>query len=140
VTLFVFEPIDELSERKLVSTNGLIVMVTRFAFLNPLLMVTAGIIVAAFARGSSLAATVGVGIVYGLLIWLAGAVHSLGHVLSSRIAGGPVWYVRLSATVMTIQYPAGKVSARVHERARSCVVRAPQVPSAHPSWRFNPSS
>lgn len=57
-----------------------------------------------------------VGIVYGLLIILAGFCHGLGHIISSRMVGAPVSAVIETATVSVTYYDGDDelLPSRVH--------------------------
>ncbi len=105
MTLFVAESIEQPVPRKLFTILGAEYRVTSWSWLNLPLMATLGIVLALlFAPDGSVTWQVLVGLGYGLLIILGSFFHGVGHVISSRLVGGPVTWLVATATVNVTQY------------------------------------
>lgn len=116
MTIFVAESVREDQSRKLFTLFGVDYRVTRYAWLNPVLMAGIGIVVAyVWAPASLQSAPIVTGIIFGLLILLAIFCHGLGHVISSRMVQAPVSFVLITATVNVTHYDdVDEQSSRVH--------------------------
>jgi len=105
MTLFVAENIEQSAPRKLFTILGAEYRVTSRSWLNLPLMAVIGIVLALlFAPHGSEIRQVLVGLGYGLLIILSSFLHGVGHVISSRLVGGPVTWLVATATVNVTQY------------------------------------
>ena len=105
MTLFVAESIEQPAPTKLFTILGAEYRVTPWSWLNLPLMAFIGIVLALlFAPDGSEAWQILVGLGYGLLIILSSFLHGVGHVISSRLVGGPVTWLVATATVNVTQY------------------------------------
>lgn len=106
--------------RRLFTAMGVEWWATRWAWVGPLFWVTLGCVVA-WAEGAvggtgaagsapsgAAAAEATKGVAYGLLLWLTNAVHTLGHVAASRMAGTPMDAVVITSTRDVTVYRGAK--------------------------------
>jgi len=105
MTLFVAENIEQPAPRRLFTILGAEYRVTYWSWLNLPLMAGIGIVLAlSFAPNGSVTWQALVGLGYGLLIIVSSFLHGVGHVISSRLVGGPVTWLVATATVYVTQY------------------------------------
>lgn len=115
---------------RLFSALGVEWWATGWAWLGPLFWVALGCAIAwadAAGAGSGTLSRMTVGTLYGLLLWLTNAVHTLGHVGTARIAGTPMDAVVLTSTRDVTVYRGAKRD--VSDRTR--VVRSLGGPLAN---------
>lgn len=105
MTLFIVENIDKDHRRKLFSILGTDYTVSNLGRFNPLLMIGIGVIVGLLiAPVDDTPTKLLIGVGYGVLIILCSLFHSLGHIISSRMAGAPMDAVILTLFVPTTHY------------------------------------
>ncbi len=86
--LLVFEDIHTTPRRKLFRLLGVDWVATPYAWLSLPFFILPGILIAAgYREGEPVGQILGAGVVYGLLIFLINALHSVGHILSGKIVG-----------------------------------------------------
>jgi hypothetical protein len=97
--LGVFEDIEATPRRHLFTVLGIPVYATRIAWLHPVTLLP-GILVLTwiFYPNLTLGERVGLMIQWILLTLLLGAIHSLGHIISSKLASAPMSYLLVTAT------------------------------------------
>ena len=97
--LLVFEDVGPAARRRLCRLFGVTWAATRFAWVAPLFWGALGMAVAAAeSRPGGIRAILTAGAVYGLLIYAANLVHTLGPILLGRLAGAPMAVNVLTAT------------------------------------------
>lgn len=116
MTLFVVENLDANHQRKLFRFMGTDYVTTSSGGLNLPLMIGLGIVLAfVFAPDDASQSTVVIGIIYGLLTILTSQLHSLGHVISSKLVNAPVSAIIMTMTVNVAQYDDSRPHpSRVH--------------------------
>lgn len=114
---FVFEDIHTTPRRRMFSLFGIPVYVTPFAWLNPLALYAGSIaLTLVIYPEASLPVRLGWASIYALLGLLTLFVHSIGHILSGKIAGSAMDSLLLTATRQVNIYEGdqSQYSPRVH--------------------------
>jgi Zn-dependent protease len=116
MSLFVFENFTKAERTKFFSLLGVVFFRTKRTWLNLPIMLSTGILLAfIFSPGNTPQQKIIDGIFYGLLIMLTLFLHTLGHVISSRMVGAPTDYVLMTATVTIIQFDdTEELPSRIH--------------------------
>lgn len=97
--LGVFEDIDTAARRRLFSFLGVPWLATPWAWVSVPGFLALGVLIAAAGGvGDSGEECFMIGLGYGALIFAANILHTVGHILSARAAGGPVDTVLITAT------------------------------------------
>jgi hypothetical protein len=97
--LGVFEDIQTTPRRYLFTVLGIAVFATPIAWLHPITQLP-GIFVLAliFYPNLTFGERIGLMLQWILIILLIGAIHSLGHMISGKLAGAPMTYLLVTAT------------------------------------------
>jgi Zn-dependent protease len=97
--LLVFEDIHTTPRRKLFMLFGVQWMATPYAWLSLPFWCLLGTLTALVGeRGTSTEEDLLIGLGYGVLLAVANAIHSLGHVFASKLVGAPMDAVLITAT------------------------------------------
>jgi Zn-dependent protease len=97
--LLVFEDIHTTPRRKLFMLFGVQWMATPYAWLSLPFWCLLGTLTALVGeRGTSTEEDLLIGLGYGVLLAVANAIHSLGHVFTSKLVGAPMDAVLITAT------------------------------------------
>lgn len=97
--LLVFEDIQTTPRRKLFTLLGVQWMATPYAWLSLPFWCLLGILTSLVGEyGTSTGGDLLIGLGYGLLLAVANAIHSLGHVIASRLIGAPMDVILMTAT------------------------------------------
>jgi Zn-dependent protease len=116
LTIFVIEDIKKPNRRRLFTLLDVDVYATPLAWLNPLLLLGGGLLLAFVLHPAArLGTRLVTGLRYGLLIFLTDVAHNLGHILSSRAVGAPMTAIIATATVPLAHYEDDQPQpSRVH--------------------------
>ena len=117
----VFEDLDRGSRHELFHLLGTRWVATGFARLHPVFWCALGISVSFLTHGSaSLGHRLASGLAYGLMLMIANAIHSIGHIVAGRIVGEPMASIVLTATRdVAIYVRKGTDAPRVRRVLRS---------------------
>ncbi len=97
--MIILENLKTTRRYRLFSLFGIDWLATPYAPASLLLHVLFGVLIAFALDGrAGIGALFWTGVVYGLLLYLASILHILGHIVSSRLAGGPLDTVLFTAT------------------------------------------
>lgn len=96
---------DVTARRRLFRAFGVTWLATRYAWMSPLAWVTLGIAMAfAGRRDADDTPLLLAGVGYGVVLYVANALHSVGHIMSGRLVGTPVEAVIMTSTRDVILY------------------------------------
>lgn len=117
MSIFVAEQLDPSAHRRLFTVFGVAYVATRWAWLNLVLLLAAGLTLAAVSGDGGTLALVGRGLVMAALLEVALVVHGLGHIASSRLVGAPMRSMILTATVAITDFSDDDAAAPRPRRA-----------------------
>lgn len=105
MTLLVIENLHKSPRRKLFSISGVDYLATPLGWVQALLYLILGLVLAYFiAPYEGVAARLGAGLVYGVLLSATMFNHTLGHLLGSKFVGAPLHATLITATVSISVY------------------------------------